>query len=241
MFLKKFHHRSDIGREYFQGDPKHMMKTIFDFLMSFSDPMMEYTPPPILNKQPLDPTIVVMEFVDEYRAELSKKIFKTKDLYTKLSKFIQVKQYSIVIAHSMMMKVLMKSYAAKCKTHRFEAQHLDQALLFPNLISEDNDTQDDTIDTTPINVDNVQEFIKEYIKEDDNGYFTLKEAKQLLQRGKHMFNDGKVISLKNDLKKALKTVCCDQKWINGKNEKNVYMGYSICLNNDINGIDELEI
>lgn len=70
MFLKKFHHRSDIGREYFQGDPKHMMKTIFDYVMSFSDPMMDYTPPPILNKQPLDPTIVVMEFVDEYRAEL---------------------------------------------------------------------------------------------------------------------------------------------------------------------------
>ena len=133
---------------------------------------------------------------------------------------------------TMMMKVLIKCYRAESKSHRFEGQQLDQAVFFPNLLSEDSDTQEDALETRPMNVDNVQEFIKEFIKEDDDGYFTLKEAKQLFQRSKHMFNDGKVISLKNDLKKALRTVCYEQKKINGKNEKNVYMGYSICQNND---------
>jgi hypothetical protein len=75
MFSRTFHQRSDIGRENFQGDHKLMMNTILDYVLSFSEPV-DLTPPvndptpPVIYRQ-LDPTIVVMEFVDQCREELS--------------------------------------------------------------------------------------------------------------------------------------------------------------------------
>lgn len=71
--------------------------------------------------------------------------------------------------------------------------------------------------------DKVYNFIKEFIRKDNDGYFTLKEAKELFKHSEH--NNGKICTLKNDLQKALKTVCCDQKKINGRKERNVFVGY----------------
>jgi phage/plasmid-associated DNA primase len=86
--------------------------------------------------------------------------------------------------------------------------------------------------------DPVFNFIKEYIKRDADGHFTLKEAKDVMKRSEH--NNGKMGTLKNDLMKALRTLCDDQKKINGVNKKNVYMGYIICLEDEIMEMDELE-
>lgn len=76
--------------------------------------------------------------------------------------------------------------------------------------------------------DKVHNFIKEFIKKDVDGHFTLKEAKDLFKRSEHY--NGKIGTLKNDLQKALNVVCCGQSKIKGRNEKNVFKGYSININ-----------
>jgi phage/plasmid-associated DNA primase len=85
--------------------------------------------------------------------------------------------------------------------------------------------------------DKVYNFINEFVKKDNEGYFTLKEAKELFKKSEH--NNNKLSTLKNDLQKALKTTCFDQKKIDGKNITNVFLGYKI-INNKLELIDDLE-
>lgn len=73
--------------------------------------------------------------------------------------------------------------------------------------------------------DNVFKFVNENIVKKKDGYFTLKQAKEAFKDSE--FFNGKLQTLKNDLIKCLKTPCIEQKWINSKNERYVFEGYSI--------------
>jgi hypothetical protein len=71
--------------------------------------------------------------------------------------------------------------------------------------------------------DGVFKFLQEHIQQDRNGYFTLKEVKERFKKR----------GLRNALQKILKVRCDDQRMINGKNEKNVFMGYKMVSMVDI--------
>jgi len=85
--------------------------------------------------------------------------------------------------------------------------------------------------------DKVYNFINEYIEKDENEYFTLKDAKELLKKTER--NSNKISTLKNDLQKALKITCWEQKKIKGINIKNVFLGYKI-KEEKLEFIDDLE-
>lgn len=74
---------------------------------------------------------------------------------------------------------------------------------------------------------NVAQFVEEFIVKsvEKDAHFTLKEAKELFSRQEY-FN-GRVGTLKTDLEKLLKVTCLDQKKIDGKNTRYVFMGYII--------------
>lgn len=73
--------------------------------------------------------------------------------------------------------------------------------------------------------DAVLKFAKQWIVKDPEGYFTLKEAKQKFMLCEYFNQRSK--TLKNDLQKALGTVCHTQKWLDGANHPSVFMGFRI--------------
>jgi phage/plasmid-associated DNA primase len=73
--------------------------------------------------------------------------------------------------------------------------------------------------------DNVFKFVQEFLTVKKDGYFTLKEAKELYKDSDHY--NGKIQTLKNDLIKCLRKPCIGQKWIDGANVKNVFEGYTL--------------
>ena len=73
----------------------------------------------------------------------------------------------------------------------------------------------------------VHQFINEYVKKDDNGHFTLKDAKVRF-RGCEYY-DVKV-NMKTALERALKAQCLDQKKIKNVNYRNVFVGFSFADN-----------
>jgi phage/plasmid-associated DNA primase len=86
---------------------------------------------------------------------------------------------------------------------------------------------------------NVLNFVKEFIKKDKDGYFTLKDAKDKFKNSQY-FN-GKISNLKNELQKILKTICLEQKKINNKVFKYIFMGYNIIEYIDDENLDELDM
>ena len=74
--------------------------------------------------------------------------------------------------------------------------------------------------------DGVAQFVEEFIVKDPEGYFTLKEAKELFSQQEY-FNK-RVGTLKTDLEKLLKTVCYEQKRVkNGGNMRSVFIGFKV--------------
>ena len=75
--------------------------------------------------------------------------------------------------------------------------------------------------------DGVAQFVDEFIvkSHEKDAHFTLKEAKELFTRQEY-FN-GRVGTLKTDLEKILKTPCLEQKRVDGKVKRCVFIGYTI--------------
>lgn len=73
--------------------------------------------------------------------------------------------------------------------------------------------------------DGVAQFVDDFIVKEENGNFTLKQAKDVFIQQEYY--NGRVGTLKSDLEKLLKTVCHNQKRVNGINMRNVYTGYML--------------
>lgn len=75
--------------------------------------------------------------------------------------------------------------------------------------------------------DGVAQFVEEFIEKssDKEAHFTLKEAKELFS--KQEYYNGRIGTLKTDLEKLLKIPCLDQKKIDGKNTRYVFVGYKL--------------
>ena len=84
--------------------------------------------------------------------------------------------------------------------------------------------------------DGILKFVRENVVEDRHGWFTLKDAKDLY-RGSEHFSNAKIVILKRELEKALRTTCADQKMIGGTKYKNLFMGFSLKENGEAAGRD----
>ena len=74
--------------------------------------------------------------------------------------------------------------------------------------------------------DHVQQFAKDYIVKKPDGFFALKDAKELFTKSEYYH--GNINILKQELEKTLKIHCIPQKMIKNKNTKNVFMGFELC-------------
>jgi len=120
-----------------------------------------------------------------------------------------------------------KNNALKMEFLRFLLDHFDMKYEFkmPKVIEDNSKIYLDENDS-------INKFIKEHIVADKDGHFLLSEAKSLF-RSKEYYNN-KLNQLKNDLVKGLGTVCLEQKKIDGKNIRNVFIGYKILYDNSEN-------
>ncbi|GAX86067.1 hypothetical protein CEUSTIGMA_g13481.t1 [Chlamydomonas eustigma] len=81
----------------------------------------------------------------------------------------------------------------------------------------------------------VSSWIERAPKEDAHKvFFTLEQAKYRFRSQK--YNIARISVLKSDLMRELRTVCIEQKWINGENRKNVILGYRLL--DEIDNYDE---
>jgi hypothetical protein len=127
-----FKARPDIGREYFEGEKFEMMKKIMECIEKKESDPLDLPEEVEINDKKIDPAVVVMEFVDEERAILSDRVIKSKDVYMSLQDFIEKRRYNVFVSHTMMTRVMVKSYGVISKSHRF-GDEVDQGLEIPNL------------------------------------------------------------------------------------------------------------
>jgi hypothetical protein len=140
----EFKSRPDIGREYFQGDYKSMMRTIFEYVMFKKDDAITENETDI-KKEKKDETIVMMEYVDENREILNNKLIKSKDFYEDVLKWIEKKDYNVYISHAKMTSTVIKCYGVISKVQRFD-KSIDQGLQFPELLK--NEIKNNVINRT---------------------------------------------------------------------------------------------
>jgi phage/plasmid-associated DNA primase len=121
---------------------------------------------------------------------------------------------------------LKKNNVLKMEALRFLLDNFNQGYEFnmPKIIEDNSRIYLDENDS-------INKFIKEHIVEDKEGYFLLSEAKEVF-KSKEYYNN-KLNQLKNDLVKMLRTSCYEQKKIKGKNQRNVFCGYNLVYETDI--------
>ena len=73
--------------------------------------------------------------------------------------------------------------------------------------------------------DAVGQFVEEHLERAEGAWLTLAEAKAAFKASAHFNN--KLSTLKTDLQKALGVCCISQKWIEGRNAKNVFEGWRL--------------
>jgi phage/plasmid-associated DNA primase len=80
--------------------------------------------------------------------------------------------------------------------------------------------------------DGVRKFVTECIKKDEKGAFTLSEAKALF-KSKDYCSPARLGNLKEGLEKELDCKSILVKKVKGKTQRNVYLGYKLVYDNDI--------
>jgi len=141
LFREIYIQRTDIGREYFEGDVNLMMQTLLQTLQQTLLQKIMRTPIDHIN-EPIevipatytiqDPTNVVIEFVETMRDEFSNQILKSREVYEQLCEWIEEKRYKVKISHCKFTRELMLSFKVHHGVHRFP-QGLTRALYFPDL------------------------------------------------------------------------------------------------------------
>jgi hypothetical protein len=216
-FNIEFKARPDFGAEYFEGNINKMIEIIYKYVLQNSNNDLDnmdnisITLPEVKIKK--DPTIVIMEYVNDNREFLSNKIMNSKDLYNNITEWIVTKKYDINIIHSKMITDLIKCYGIITKIHQFESG-IDQAVIFPNLIKEIINEK----------IGNIKEFCNEYImKSDSNQFIELKDIKIIFQKSEYY--NGEIQFLKNELQKILNTTCITRIRTNQGLKSYVFKGF----------------
>ena len=99
--------RPDIGREYFEGDYIDMAKKITEIAKNIEE---EASVEPLKLNKTLDPTICIMDFVNENRDSFSNKTIQSKDVYNQLIEWVAKKDLTVYITHTFMTHVLIRSF-----------------------------------------------------------------------------------------------------------------------------------
>jgi hypothetical protein len=121
--------RPDIGREYFEGDYTDMAKKITEIARNIADEMIVE---PVKLTKSVDPTICIMDFINENRDLFSNKTIQSKEVYNQLIEWVAKRDFTVYITHTFMTHVLIRSFGVGHKVCRF-ADGVNQGIVFPDL------------------------------------------------------------------------------------------------------------
>lgn len=127
LFKDRFILRTDLGREYFEGDWFKMSQVVQGFIsdhLPINNPIQTIQPSiptvqlatiPVVKRTliKIDASIAVMEYVDKNRSTLFTSegvIVRSKDFYTDFQKWIETNNYDSTVSFMKMAAVLKTSY-----------------------------------------------------------------------------------------------------------------------------------
>lgn len=188
-------------------------------------------------RKPMEPILVLLEFVDAQRERLDGNIVVAKELYDEALAYIEKNRIAVRFGFIFFINELQRSYNVTYRPAVVIGGTLP-CFHFPSLVVEtpsamsipDRKTHGTVIigilpNTKVIlsDMDRVAVFVKEFVNEDPWKFFTLKQAKEAYSKSK-WFN-GKVGYLKEELEKVLGATCYDQKKMGGHLFYSVFMGF----------------
>ena len=235
-------HRGDRGNEYFEIDNDLACTTLGSIVQTVN---AQVTTRKALEagldpKRPMEPILVLLEFVDAHRERLDGIIVVAKELYDEAIAFIEKNRIAVRFGFNFFINELQRSYNVTYKPAVVIGGTITPCFHFPRLIVDtsamsipDRENHSGTVITGILpntkviisDMDRVAGFAKEFIKEDPGKFFTLKQAKEAYIKSK-WFN-GKVGYLKEELERVLGSACYEQKKIGGHKLKNVFMGFTM--------------
>lgn len=130
-FRDVFKARTDIGKEYFEGDVDEMINIIVTHI-KYNEKTDEKEEEICIKK---DPTIALIDFVNENYKLYSKNVVSSKHFYNEFLEYIKMNNYDLHVTHTKMSHDLSKCFGVKNTVLRFD-NGVEQGLYFPDLIEE---------------------------------------------------------------------------------------------------------
>jgi hypothetical protein len=156
--------RVDIGAEYIEGVLDSILQTMFTYIQRHnSDSDIITTTVDAIGSRKVDPSILIMDFINGRKDELAGKSVKSRELYDQLQQWMFDNDHHVFISHVKMSRELTRLYGVGHKVCRFDTG-VDQAICFSTL------TCDQETETT--NVFNTH-------KKDDRNVLLLKFLKNV--------------------------------------------------------------
>lgn len=220
VFNEKFKRCDDIGKEYFNGYFSEMMQII----VSYVNEVNNYTDianlshkeeETVVTTKEKDSMSCISEYVNVYRDEFSKSVFKCCEFFANFNEWLKQQGYNELNSMQKMIKDLKQIYKVESRSYDFESG-VDLGLLFPDLKPMDKLWG------------NFYYFVDDFVEKSPDSTFTVKEALELYR--KVCLNSQCLIPtdvVKKKLEIALNTACVAQTIIEGKKLRNVFLGYKL--------------
>jgi hypothetical protein len=211
LTMSKLH--KDLSELYGVIKTNHKFEDCVDIALNFPDLYQPIQPLP-----QHDHTISVMNFIDANRVTFNNKIIKSKEVFDQMLVWFNERGINTRITFNKMIAIITKSFSVTNKPQMFDDGVAD-ALLFPSLVL----CEDQNISMT--DEEKIKRFIEEYIVKDSTSFMTLKSVKEVFVNSRYFY--GKIQMIKSYLEDILKTICIEEKKINGIKYRNVFLGYKL--------------
>lgn len=138
-FGEVFKNRDDVGREYFECDVRDMRRVVRKYVDDYAGQYGgggERGEEEPANKphQAIDPSVVVMDFIDEHRRMYSGKMLQTKLVYAEYVAWAERAGGLKPASYTRFLGMLRDMYNVRVKTMNFADTGTEQAAVFPNLM-----------------------------------------------------------------------------------------------------------
>lgn len=164
-----------------------------------------------------NPELLVSEFFESFKQKINDTVvIKSIGFYESFVNWLESVNNKTYVPNKAFFKILKDLYDIKARLQTCSDGVIAQSFKIKKESPEDN------------NISPVILFVSELLVKDDDGYFTLAEAKNAI-KNKYKNLHFKPSSLKEDLEKELKIACIGQKRVGvlKQNARNVFFGYKI--------------
>ena len=168
ILARQYKIRVDIGAEYIEGALDSILQTMFNYIQSHNAGVCDAqtTTGDAIVSRKVDPSILIMDFINGRKGELAGKIVKSRELYDQLQQWLCDNDHHVFISHVKMSRELTRLYGVEHKVHRFHTG-VEQAICFATLTC----TKDPATVIAEIQMENNK--LKSFIAEENNDEWSM--------------------------------------------------------------------